>query len=62
MDDIFERIANGTTTVDDCREVERVMAALSTLRLFVHEVSLFCDDEDFANRATRLLNDLYQED
>jgi hypothetical protein len=61
MDDLFDRIASGTTTADDCREVERMAAALSTLRLFVHEVSLFCDDEDYADRATRLLNDLYQE-
>ena len=62
MDDLFERIVTGMTTAEDCREVERMAATLSTLRLFVHEVSLFCEDEDYADRANRLLNDLYQED
>jgi hypothetical protein len=62
MDNLFDRIATGTTTADDCREVELMAATLSTLRLFVHEVSLFCEDENFANRASWLLSCLYPED
>lgn len=60
MDEILSRIANGTTTVDDCLEVELMATALLTLLLFVHEVSLFCDDEDFATRAGWILNDIYR--
>jgi hypothetical protein len=53
--DLLNRIATGTTTEEDCREVERMAAMLSRLQEFVHDVSLFCDDQQYADLASRLL-------
>jgi hypothetical protein len=56
--DLLNRIATGTTTEEDCREVERMAATLSRLQEFVHDVSLFCSDEEYADLASQLICNL----
>lgn len=60
LTDLLNRIATGTTTEEDCRKVERMAAMLSRLQEFVHDVSLFCSDEEYADLASQLIYDLYQ--